>query len=75
MFTFVGSIKLKVSSNEASSIYHSCVNMAEFNFPILSIRKQAQDLDIPQFLWKDVSDKQEVNGSSFGIVYYGKYNG
>ena len=49
--------------------------MAEFNFPILSIRKHAQDLDIPQFLWKDVSDKQEVGGGSFGVVYHGKYNG
>ena len=45
--------------------------MAEFNFPILSIRKHAQDLDIPQFLWKDVSDKQEVGGGSFGVVYHG----
>ena len=32
--------------------------MAEFKFPVLSVRKQTLDLDIPQFLWKDVSDKQ-----------------
>ena len=49
--------------------------MADFKLPVLSVRKQAQDLDIPQFFWKDVSDKQEVGGGSFGCVYYGKYNG
>ena len=47
--------------------------MAEFKFPVLSVRKQTLDLDIPQFLWKDVSDKQ-VDGGSFSSVYHGKYN-
>ena len=37
--------------------------------------KQAQDLNIPHFLWKDVSDKQEVGGGSLGTVYHGQYNG
>jgi predicted Ser/Thr protein kinase len=49
--------------------------MAAFKFPVLSVRKQALELDILQFSWEDVLDKQEVGGGSFGIVYYGKYNG
>ncbi len=47
--------------------------MAEFKLPQISLRNTAKAPNIPLFLWKDISEKEELGSGSFGNVYSGKY--